>query len=89
MGKAVDGGLGLVDEPVDGLAGAVVAEAVLDVVELDGRVGGEADAAVSGALGRAHLAVPVLAAAPPHNVAALHLHDLAAALPHIYIYIYC
>ena len=39
MGELVDGGLGLVDEPVDGLAGAVVAQAVLDVVELDGGVG--------------------------------------------------
>ena len=39
VGKLVDGGLGLVDEPVDGLAGAVVAQAVLDVVELDRGVG--------------------------------------------------
>lgn len=79
LGQLVDGSLGVFDEPVDGLAGTVVAEAVLDVVELDGGVGGEADAAVSGALGSAHFAVAVLAPGGAHNVASLDLHDLTSA----------
>ena len=44
--EAVDSGGGGADEPLDGLAGLVDAEAVLDVVELDGRGHGEADAGV-------------------------------------------
>lgn len=78
LSELVDGGFGLLDEPIDGLAGAVVAEAVLDVVELDGSVGGEANAAVSGAFGGAHLAVAVFSAGGADNVAALNLHNLAA-----------
>ena len=83
FGELVDGGLGVLNEPVDGLAGTVVAKAVLDVIELDCSVGGEADAAVPKALGGAHLAVAVLAAGGPHNVASLNLHDLPDyAAPH-------
>jgi hypothetical protein len=78
LGKLVDGGLGLFDEPIDGLAGAVVAEAVLDVVELDGSVGGEADTAVSRPLCSADLAVAVLASSGANNVASLDLDDFAA-----------
>lgn len=63
-GEPVDGRLGLADEPVDCLAGAVEAKTVLDVVELDGGVGREADAAVPGALGRVHLAVAILPPCP-------------------------
>jgi hypothetical protein len=60
--EAVDGGGGGADEPLDGLAGLVDAEAVLDVVELDGRGHREADAAVPEPPRRHHLAVAVLAA---------------------------
>ena len=81
--ELVNGGPGVLDEPVDGLAGAVVAEAVLHVVELDGGVGGEADPPVSWPLRRAHLAVPVLPSRRPDNVAALNLHDLSSpTAPH-------
>lgn len=76
--ELVYGGLGLLDEPVDGLAGTVVPQAVLNVVELNGRVGREPHAPVSWALGRADLAVPVLSASRPYNVTALNLHNLAA-----------
>ncbi|GFZ04587.1 TCP family transcription factor 4 [Actinidia rufa] len=67
--------------PVDSLAGAVVAEAVLDVIELGGGVGSEADAAVSRPLGGADLVVAVFPAGGPDNVAAFHLHDLAVGVP--------
>ncbi|GFZ10994.1 hypothetical protein Acr_22g0003920 [Actinidia rufa] len=63
------------------LLGAVVAEAVLDVIEPGGGVGSEANAAVSQPLGCADLAVAVFLAGGPDNVAALHLHDLAAGVP--------
>ena len=79
--ELVNGGFGFFDKPVDSLAGAVVAEAVLDVVELDGGVGGEADAAVPRPLGGADLAVAIFPAGGPDNVTALHLHDLAAGVP--------
>lgn len=79
LSELVNGGFGLLDEPIDGLAGAVVAQAVLDVVELDSGVGGEANAAVSWALGGADFAVAVFPAGGPHYVAALHLHNLSAA----------
>ena len=83
LSELVDGGFGLLDEPIDGLAGAVVAKAVLDVVELNGSVGGKTDAAVSGAFGRAHLAVAVFPPGGADNVAALNLHNLAADhVPH-------
>jgi hypothetical protein len=59
--ELVDGVGGGLDEPVDGLAGLVAPEAVLQVVELDGGGDGEAHAAVADALGRVHLAVAVLA----------------------------
>lgn len=77
--ELVDGCLGFLDEPVDRLAGTVVAKAVLDVVELDGGVRRQAHAAVSGAFGSADLAVAVLPSGGADNVAALHLHNLAAA----------
>lgn len=57
--EGVNGGFGLLHEPINGLARAVVAEAVLDVVELNGGVGREADAAVPGPPGRADFAVTV------------------------------
>lgn len=75
--KLINGGFGLVDEPIDGLAGAVVAKAVLNVVELDGGVGGQADPAVPGSFGGADFTVAVFSAGGPDNVAALHLHYLA------------
>ncbi|KAE8806833.1 transcription factor containing protein, TCP family [Hordeum vulgare] len=65
-GGLVDGGGGGVDEPLDGLAGVVEAEAVLQVVELDGRGHREPHPPVADALGRVHLAVPVLAPRRPH-----------------------
>jgi hypothetical protein len=68
-GELVDGLGSGPDEPLDGLAGLVVAEAVLQVVELDGGGDGEADAAVPDALGRVHLAVAVLAAGGPGDAA--------------------
>lgn len=81
--QLVNGGLRVLDEPVDGLAWAIVAETVLHVVELDGSVGGEADPPVPRPLRRAHLAVPVLPPGRPDNVAALNLHDLSApGTPH-------
>lgn len=90
LGELVNGGFGLPDEPVDGLARAVVTEPVLDVIELDGGVGRQPHAAVPRPLGGAHLAVPVLPPGGPNNVASLDLHDLsstatadaAAASPH-------
>ncbi|GFY97812.1 TCP family transcription factor 4 [Actinidia rufa] len=63
------------------LLGAVVAEAVLDVIEPGGGVGSDANSAVSQPLGCADLAVAVFLAGGPDNVAALHLHDLAAGVP--------
>ncbi|GFY80728.1 TCP family transcription factor 4 [Actinidia rufa] len=63
------------------LLGAVVAEAVLDVIEPGGGVGSKANAAVSQPLGCADIAVAVFLAGGPDNVAALHLHDLAAGVP--------
>lgn len=62
LSELINGVFGVFDKPVDGFAGAVVAETVLDVVELDGSVGGETDAAVAWAFGCADLAVPVFAA---------------------------
>lgn len=88
LGELVNGGFGLLDEPVDGLARAVVTKPVLDVIELDGGVGREPHAAVPRPLGGAHLAVPVLPPGGPNNVASLDLHDLSstatadAASPH-------
>lgn len=77
LSELIDGGFSLLDEPIHGLAGAVIAEAVLNVVELDGRVGGEANAAVPGAFGGADFAVAVFPPGGPDNVAALNLHNLA------------
>lgn len=79
IGEVLDGGLGLVDEPIDGFAGAVVAEAVLHVVELNGGVSGEAHAAVPGAFGGVHFAVAVFPASGPDNVSPFHLYYLAAS----------
>uniref|UniRef100_A0A0A8YWM7 Uncharacterized protein n=1 Tax=Arundo donax TaxID=35708 RepID=A0A0A8YWM7_ARUDO len=61
VGELVDGRLGVADEPVDGLAGAVITEAVLNVVEPGGGVRGEAHAAIAQPARHAHLAVVVLA----------------------------
>ena len=77
--ELVDGRLSFFYEPVHRLAGAVIAEAVLDVVELDGGVRRQAHTAVSGAFCSADLAVAVLPPGGADNVAALHLHDLADA----------
>ena len=44
-------------------------------------MGSEANAAISQPLGCADLAVAVFLAGGPDNVAALHLHDLAAGVP--------
>ena len=63
--QLVDCGLGLLDEPIDGLAGSVLSEPVLYVVELNGRMGGELDAVVSQYFGSADLAVAVLVASGP------------------------
>ncbi|KAK9920777.1 hypothetical protein M0R45_029323 [Rubus argutus] len=63
--ELVDCGLGLLDEPIDGLAGPVVSEPVLHVAELNGRVSGEQDAVVSQYFGSADLVVAVLAASGP------------------------
>jgi hypothetical protein len=79
--ELVDGVLGVLDEPVDGLAGAVVAQPVLHVVELDGGVRREAHAPVPRPARRAHLAVAVLAPRGAHNVPSLHGHDLPGAAP--------
>lgn len=79
LGQLVNSGFCLLDEPVDCFAGPVVAESVLNVVELNGGVGGEADAAVSGAFGGADFAVSVFATCGPYNVAALNLDDFTAA----------
>lgn len=79
--ELIYGVLGLLDEPIDGLARAIVAEAVLNVVELNGRVGGESDSAVPGTFGGAHFAVPVFSSGGPYNVASLDLHYLSAAHP--------
>lgn len=75
--KLINGRFRLLDEPIHRLTGAVVAEAVLNVVELNGGVGGEANAAVPRAFGGADFAVAVFSADGPHNVAALYLHNLA------------
>ncbi|KAL6007086.1 hypothetical protein ACLOJK_032582 [Asimina triloba] len=40
FGEFVDGGFDLIDEPIDGLFGAIVAKAVLNIIELNGSVGG-------------------------------------------------
>ncbi|KAK9913139.1 hypothetical protein M0R45_036963 [Rubus argutus] len=53
--ELVDCGLGLLDEPIDGLAGPVVSEPVLHVAELNGRWCGEQDVAVSQYFGSADL----------------------------------
>lgn len=74
LGELVDGGLGFLDEPVDGLAGSVVTEAVLDVVELNGGVRRQPYTAVSGSLGGADLAVAVLPPCGPDNVTTLYFH---------------
>ena len=63
--ELVDWGLGFLDEPIDDLAGLVVSEPVLHVAELNGKVGGEPDAAVSQSFGGADIAVAVLAASGP------------------------
>jgi hypothetical protein len=80
--QPVDGVLGVLDEPVDGLAGAVVAQPVLHVVELDGGVRRQAHAPVPRPACRAHLAVAFLAPRGAHDVTSLHRHDLPAAAPH-------
>lgn len=79
LGELVNGGFSLFDEPVDGFTGAVVAQPVLNVVELDCGVGGEADPAVARAFGCVDLAVAVFPAGGADNVAALDLDDLAAS----------
>lgn len=45
--ELVNGGLRVLHEPVDGFAWAVIAESVLNVVELNGGVSAKAKAAVS------------------------------------------
>lgn len=60
LGEVINGEFGLVDEPIDGPTGAIVAESVLEVVESDGGVGGQSEAAVAGAFGSGDLAVAVL-----------------------------
>lgn len=79
--ELINGGLGFLYQPIHRLAGAVVAEAVLNVVELNGGVGGEADAAVAGAFRSADFAVAVLPAGGADNVAALDLHNLSDGGP--------
>ncbi|KAL5984839.1 hypothetical protein ACLOJK_038675 [Asimina triloba] len=74
--KLIDGGLGLLDEPINRLAGAIVAEAVLNIVELDGNVGEEANATVSRNFGGADLAMSIFSSHQSHKVATLHLHNL-------------
>lgn len=75
--ELINGGLGLFDEPVDRLTGAVVPEAVLDIVELDGSVGRETDSPVSRPLCSADLAVPVFPSGRPDNVPSLNLHNFS------------
>lgn len=69
-GELVDLVAGSVEEPVDDLAGLVEAQAVLQVVELDGRGHGQPHAPVAEPLHSLHLAVPVLAPEDPG-----HAHD--------------
>lgn len=80
--ELVDGGLGLIDEPIEGLAGPVVAQSVLNVVEFDGGVGGETDTSVPWSLGGANLAVTVLSPSRPYNVTPFHLHYLPTTHSH-------
>lgn len=83
LGELVDGRLCVLDQPVDGFARPVEAKPILDVVELDGGVGGETNAAVSESLGGANLAVAIFPAGGTDNVAAsLHFDDLPAGAPH-------
>lgn len=79
--ELINGSLGFLDQPIHRLARAVVAEAVLNVVELNGGVGGEAYAAVAGAFGGADFTVAVLPASGADNVAALDLHNLSDGAP--------
>ena len=76
LGQLIYGGFGLFYEPIHGFAGAVVAEPVLHVVELNGGVGGQADSTVPGTFGCADLAVPVFPPGGPDNVAALNFYYL-------------
>ncbi|TQD99380.1 hypothetical protein C1H46_015038 [Malus baccata] len=58
------------------LAGSIIAEPILDVVELNGGVSGEPNTVVPRAFRRADLDVPVFPVCHPDNVAAsYHLHD--------------
>lgn len=75
--KLVNGGFGVLHKPVDGFAWAVIAESVLDVVELNGGVSAKANAAVSWAFCSADFTVSIFATRRANNVAALHLYELA------------
>lgn len=78
LSEPIDGGFGLGDEPIDGLAGSVESEAVLYVVELNSGVCREADASVPRAFGGVDLAVAILPPGGTNYVASLDLHDFSS-----------
>lgn len=78
LSELVDGSLSLLNQPVHGLAGPVVSEPILNIVELNRRIGREANSPVPRALGSADFAVTVFPTGGPDNVASLDLHDLSA-----------
>nr|GLL34703.1 hypothetical protein KK1_022532 [Ipomoea trifida] len=79
LGELIYRVFGFLYEPIHRLAGPVVAEPVLDVVELNGGVSREAHTPVTWPFRGEHFTVPVFPAGRPDNMAAFNLHYFPTA----------
>lgn len=82
LGELVNGGFGLLDEPIHGLAGSVIPKTVLNVVELNGCVGWESNPSVSRTLCSVNLTVTIFSTCGSNNVASLDLNNLSSCALH-------